>query len=183
MNLPDNLERLKYSLGKYTPIKNPTDHDLKGWIDTIELFPQSIDSLTRNLSPNELNYKYRPGGWNIKQVVHHCADSHMNAVIRFKLALTENTPQIRPYFEDKWAELMDAHNDQIDESVLILKGLHRKWSWLLLSLSTVQLQREYIHPEHGRKFNLAETIGNYAWHSNHHLEHIRQALHYKGEFN
>jgi len=144
--------------------------------------PKSIVSVTNNLSEIELNYKYRPDGWTIKQVVHHCADSHINSIIRFKLALTEDTPTIRPYFEDRFAELND-YRETIDTSVSILNGVHKKLGILLKNLSKEDLKREFVHPEHGKHFSVEETIGVYAWHSNHHLAHIKKALNSKGKFN
>lgn len=91
-----------------------------------------------------MNWKYRPGGWTVKQVIHHCADSHMNSVMRFKLALTEETPEIRPYFEDKWANLLDSQDDDISASVTLLEGLHKKWAVLLKGLAEEDLKLEFI---------------------------------------
>jgi len=107
----------------------------------------------------------------------------MNSFIRFKLALTEDTPTIRPYFEDKWAELNDSISDEILDSLLLLKGLHAKWVHLLKQLTDQELRLQFSHPEHGTKFTLQETIGNYAWHCNHHLAHIELRLESKGKYN
>ena len=104
----------------------------------------------------------------------------MNSIIRFKLALTEDSPAIRPYFEDRWAMLPDSLDADISYTLMLLKGLHKKWGILLRSLTEKQLQREFIHPEHGTKFNLAENIGMYAWHCNHHLAHINNLKERKG---
>ena len=144
--------------------------------------PERIESVTKNLSDEEINYKYRPNGWTIRQVVHHCADSHMNCIIRFKLALTEKRPTIKPYFEDRFAKLTD-YLEPMDSSIFILKGVHEKLAVLLKSFNKEDLKREFIHPEHGKHFSLEETIGVYAWHSNHHFAHIEQALRYKDTFN
>ncbi len=171
-----NIEKLKYPIGIYTSNKNPSEEILNGWIQDIEDFPKKLIALTQSLSHEKLNWKYRPGGWTIKQVIHHCADSHMNSIIRFKLALTEKNPTIRPYYEDRWAELPDSLNDNIAPTLQLINGLHNKWSDLLRSLNPDQLQRQFMHPEHGTIFNLAENIGFYAWHCNHHLAHIHQAL-------
>ncbi|MFT5822874.1 MAG: hypothetical protein ACI8ZM_004131 [Crocinitomix sp.] len=177
-----NIEALKFPIGPYIAPKNIDQKQINEWISEIESFPKRLVNLTNNLGNAELNWIYRPEGWNIKQVVHHCADSHMNALIRFKLTVTEDSPTIRPYFEDRWALLSDSLDEDVSPSVQILTGLHKKLGIVMRNLTTAQLQREFIHPEHGQRFSLAETIGNYAWHSNHHLAHIEQALSYKGKF-
>lgn len=177
-----NLEKLKYPIGTYAPEKNPSQQQLKIWLDDLETFPASVEKLVDALDNEMLNWRYRPDGWTIKQVVHHCADSHMNSIIRFKLALTEDKPTIRPYFEDRWALLPDSQENDLTPSLQILKAVHFKLVLLLKTLTNEQLQREFIHPEHGKIFNVAETIGNYAWHSNHHLAHIKQALQFKNNF-
>lgn len=177
-----NLQKLKYPIGTYRSNKNPNIEELENWIRDIEHFPVTLENLVKDISDEALSYKYRPDGWTIKQVVHHCSDSHLNSIMRFKLALTEDTPRIRPYFEDRWAKLPDSLQDDVSDSLSILKGLHKKWVLLLKSLSEEQLKLEFIHPEHGQKFNLAETIGNYAWHCNHHLAHIKNALASKGKY-
>jgi hypothetical protein len=177
-----NLEALKFPIGKYSPNKNPSSVQIEQWITEIGAFPNSLVETLSNVPVQNLSWQYRPDGWTIKQVVHHCADSHMNSIIRFKLALTENTPTIRPYFEQKWAELPDSLEDDIQPSLTLLKGLHQKLEILLRSLTPNQLQLEFEHPEHGEIFNLAETIGTYAWHSNHHLAHVKQALASDGQY-
>jgi len=115
---------------------------------------------------------YREGGWTLRQVVHHCADSHMNAFCRFKLAMTEEKPVIKPYEEARWAALADSKNLPVDASLAILKGLHERWTVLMKSLREAERHRTFIHPEHGREISLQETIGLYAWHGEHHLAHI-----------
>ena len=134
------------------------------------------------MSEVELNYKYRPEGWTIKQVVHHCADSHINSITRFKLALTEHRPTIRPYFEDRFAKLSD-YDEALDSSISILKGVHQKLGILLKGLNDEELKREFVHPEYEKIYTIEETIGVYAWHSNHHLAHIKQAITGKGKYN
>jgi hypothetical protein len=178
-----DIESLRFPIGKYFNNKNPDKTTLENWIRDIELFPSRLIEITQNLSIVELNWKYRPDGWSIKQVVHHCSDSHMHSLTRFKLALTENKPTIKPYFEEKWAELIDGTDDNIQDSLMLLKALHSKWVKILKTLSADELKLEFVHPEHGAVFNLAETIGNYAWHSNHHLAHVKLAIEYKGKFN
>ncbi|MCC1484655.1 YfiT family bacillithiol transferase [Winogradskyella immobilis] len=175
------LYKLKYPIGEFELPKTITSNLLETWITDIETLPQSLKTLTKSLTETELNYSYRPEGWTIKQVTHHYADSHMNSIIRFKWALTENTPTIKFYHEDRWAQLID-YSASIDSSLSIIKGIHAKLGILLRNLTSEDLKREFIHPEHNKHFSLEETIGVYAWHSNHHLAHIEQALRYKGEF-
>ncbi|WP_282044261.1 YfiT family bacillithiol transferase [Winogradskyella flava] len=176
------LYKLTFPIGEFEKPQHITQEHLREWIASIESLPERIESVTKHLNDKELNYKYRPAGWTIKQVVHHCADSHINSIVRFKLALTEDAPTIRPYFEDRFAKLID-YKESIDASISILKGVHEKLGILLKSFSEEDLKREFIHPEHGKRFSLEETIGTYAWHSDHHFAHIQQALKHKGEFN
>ena len=178
-----DIEKLKFPIGEFVPNRSPEYTLLQQWIADIEKFPAIIEELTKDISTETLGWRYRPGGWMVKQVIHHCADSHMNSLMRFKLALTEDIPAIRPYFEDRWAQLHDSLSDEIAESIMLLKGLHKKWARLLKNLTKEQLNREYLHPEQGRKFNIAETIGLYAWHGNHHLAHIKNGIGSKGKYN
>jgi DinB superfamily len=176
------LEKLKFPIGKSPKIDEVSENDLKTWIATIEEFPLKIKSLTSTLSVEELNWVYRPKGWNIKQVVHHCADSHMNSFIRFKLALTEDVPTIKPYEEQLWAELADGNSNDISFSIQIIEGVHARWVLLLKSLGERELKRQFFHPANLKISSLEETVGVYAWHCNHHLAHIDQALLHKGQF-
>ncbi|RIA08928.1 DinB family protein [Flavobacteriaceae bacterium MAR_2010_72] len=178
----EELHLLKHPIGELEISDTISKAQISDWITTIEQFPEAVESLTRDLSNEQLNWVYRPDGWTIKQVVHHCSDSHMNSIIRFKLALTEDTPTIKPYFEDRWAKLVDGNTNDLKNSLMLLKGLHAKLTLVLRSLSADDLKRDYIHPEHGKRFNLEQTICIYAWHSRHHLAHIRQALNHKGKF-
>ena len=155
---------------------------METWIATIETFPSKIKSLTETLSVKELNWIYRPKGWNIKQVVHHCADSHINSFVRFKLALTEDVPTIKPYEEALWAELADGTSNDISSSLQIIEGVHARWVLLLKRLGGKELKRQFFHPENLKISSLEETVGVYAWHCNHHLAHIEQALLHKGHF-
>lgn len=177
-----DLEQLKYPIGKFVRPASISEIKILEWIETIENLPETLTNLTKDLTIEQLHWPYRPDGWNIKQVVHHLADSHMNSIIRFKLTLTEDTPTIKPYFEDRWAALIDNNDNNLSHSLSLLKGLHAKMGSLMRSLTKADLKREFIHPEHGKRFSLEETIGTYAWHSNHHLAHIEQALKFKGTF-
>ena len=170
------MEHLKYPIGKFRKPENIDTATIKQWIKEIEDFPAALEALTKGLTNEQLQLRYRPGGWTISQVVHHCADSHINSIIRFKLALTEDAPTIRPYFEDRWAELPDGSDAHIADSMAMLKGVHRRWARLLHSLNDEQLNRTFTHPEHGKSFSLKENIGIYAWHGQHHLGHVRLAL-------
>jgi hypothetical protein len=178
----EELYKLRFPIGEFQKPSIISSEIINTWITAIERFPSEIEKATKNLSIEQLNWHYRPNGWNIKQVVHHCADSHMNSIIRFKLALTEDFPTIRPYYEDRWATLIDSNDDNIEHSLCLLKGLHAKLGQLLRHIPEEELSREFIHPEHGKRFRIDETIGTYAWHSNHHLAHIQQAITRKGQF-
>ncbi|WP_269226813.1 YfiT family bacillithiol transferase [Flavobacterium eburneipallidum] len=177
-----NLEKLKFPIGQFQKPETISQNDLDSWINDIESFPSRIKNLTSSLTVEELNWIYRPQGWNIKQVVHHCADSHINSLIRFKLALTEELPTIKPYEEQLWAELADGNSNDISPSLQLIEGLHKRWVLLLKSFSSTELKRLFIHPSNKKTSTLEETIGMYAWHGNHHLAHIEQALAHKGQF-
>jgi len=166
------LEDLKYPIGKYEKPDQITEQQLKLYIADIQDFPAKLETAVGLLTDEQLNTPYRPQGWTIRQVVHHCADSHMNSLIRFKLALTEDKPVIKPYFEDRWAELTDSQNYPIEPSLVLLKSLHARWTHLLVGLNESQFERKFIHPEHGKEFSLKENTGIYAWHGKHHLAQI-----------
>ncbi len=169
-----NIEQLKYPIGKF--IKPPviTQEILNSWISDISTFPQKLSSETIPLTNKQLDTPYRANGWTIRQVIHHCADSHMNSLIRLKLALTEDQPIIKPYFEERWAELFDSKSMPILPSLKIIDGIHDRWVTLLNHLTNEQYGRVFIHPEHHKAFRVDEYIGVYAWHCNHHLAHITE---------
>ena len=167
------LHTLKFPIGEYKKIVSPSKEQLVAFISDIHLFPQRLREAAESLTQAQLDTVYRPDGWTIRQVIHHCADSHMNSFIRFKLALTENNPIIKPYWEDRWAELVDSKM-AIEFSLHILDGLHLRWTALLDSLTDEELKREFKHPEHSTPFKIDEYIGMYSWHSNHHLAHITE---------
>ena len=178
----NELEKLKYPIGKFTKPDHITETLIREWIEEIELMPSRLKTLTEKLTAKELAWRYRPGGWTIQHVVHHMADSHMNSLIRFKLALTEDNPIIKPYLEDHWANLPDSTGVAIQESIKILEGIHARWTHLLRSMDMDDFKKTFIHPERGRQIALGENLALYAWHSNHHLAHIRQALSHHGEW-
>ncbi len=169
-------EELKYPIGKFEKPDEITKDILSKWISEISTFPARLISETSRLTDAHLNTKYRSGGWTIRQVVHHCADSHMNALIRLKLALTEDSPMVKPYDEGRWAELSDTKILQIEPSLKMIDGIHARWTDLLNSLTNEQFKRIFMHPEHGKKFSIEENTGLYAWHGNHHLAHIQGAI-------
>ncbi|MGN8770254.1 YfiT family bacillithiol transferase [Paenibacillus barengoltzii] len=161
----------RYSIGEYAFTGEITAAQRDQWIREIETLPTRLRQAVAGLSEDQLNLPYREGGWTLRQVVHHLADSHINAYTRFKLALTEETPTIRPYHEDRWAKLSDYEGD-IEASLLLLEALHRRWTHLLRSLSEEDFERSFHHPESGKTTSLAYNLGNYAWHGNHHLAHF-----------
>lgn len=165
-------ESLRYPIGQYERPTVITAEVLEQYINIIETFPSDMAREVSHLNEEQLNTPYRDGGWTIRQVVHHCADSHMNSLIRFKLALTEDEPTIKPYQEDQWAELPDGKELPISHSISLLEGLHARWAFLLKSLSQTHLKRTFIHPESKKIYRLDENIGLYAWHCQHHLAHI-----------
>ena len=167
-----NIERLKYPIGKFvTPSEYSAKYILEK-ITEIELFPEKLKAETIHLSNEELDTPYRPGGWTVRQVIHHCAESHMNCFIRLKWALTENNPVIKAYDENLWAQLPDNVKMPIQPTLSLLEGLHLRLAFIMKNLSTEELERSFIHPESNSKYRLKEIIGLYAWHSNHHLAHI-----------
>ena len=166
-----DLKKLKYPIGKFQ-IKNSTDKSqVTNWIKEIENFPKKLKTAVNDLTEEQLDTNYRPGGWTVRQVIHHIADSHMNAYIRSKLALTEDKPVIKPYKEKLWAELPDNQITNIAVTVNLIEALHIKLVDLLKQLDEEKLNKEFIHPDSGTK-TIKDTIGLYAWHGNHHLAHI-----------
>ena len=125
----------------------------------------------KGLSDKQLNTPYRDGGWTVRQVVHHVPDSHMNAYVRFKLAMTEDSPTIKPYLEDRWAQLPDTESTRVDVSLALLESLHERWLQLLRSLKEEDWKRTFKHPELGER-RLDQTAALYAWHGRHHVAHV-----------
>jgi len=168
------LDQLRYPIGHFEKPARYTPERIADYFKVLSEFPDSMKKETAQLSTMQLDTAYRPGGWTIRQVVHHCADSHLNSYIRFKWALTEEKPVIKPYYEDRWAELEDAKNLTIEPSLLLLEGLHFRWVALLKSLTDQQLTKQFIHPDGNKEISLCEAIGLYAWHCQHHLAHITE---------
>ena len=170
------MEQLKYPIGKSNIPNEISSELLTKWITIIEDFPERLKKLVSNLSEEQLDTPYRKEGWTIRQVIHHCADSHHNSYTRFKWALTEDKPVIKAYFEDRWAELFDSKKAPIQISLDVLKALHAKWVYFLKGLTEDELNKSFIHPDGNEEVGLKENIGVYAWHCNHHYAHIEQLL-------
>jgi hypothetical protein len=168
------LEKLRYPIGKFIAPEIYSKEYLDGKIFEIATFPERLKKEVLHLTDEQLDTPYRQDGWTIRQVIHHCADSHMNCFIRIKWALTEDTPTIKFYHEDRWGELQDNLTMPIQPTLLLLKGLHFRLTYLMNSLSESDLEKSFIHPEHKSEFKLKEIIGTYAWHGNHHLVHITE---------
>ena len=164
---------LKYPIGKFEKPVEITPEILEKWIGEIEEFPIKLQAEIDGLNEEQLDTVYRPGGWTLRQVVHHCADSHLNAFMRLKLTLTEDIPTIKPYEEALWAELPDGKLISPSVSIGILTGIHIRWVYLVRSISKENFNRKYIHPADGQSVSLQEFLGMYAWHGNHHLAHIQ----------
>jgi hypothetical protein len=166
------IEFLKYPIGKFKIPESITAEAIQESISQIKAFPANLFTAVSKLSVPQLDTPYRPGGWTVRQLVHHCADSHMNAFIRYKLALTEENPTVKPYDEALWANLADAAL-AVETSLAIIKAIHLKWGVLLDSMKPEDFRKTYFHPEKKRSQNLEEVTLMYAWHSQHHLAHIQ----------
>jgi hypothetical protein len=161
---------LKYPIGKFRFAPFDAAGRARA-IDTIAALPARLRALVTPMTEGELGTPYRPGGWTVRQVANHLPDSHINAYIRFRLALTEDAPRIKPYDEAKWAELPDARSGPVEPSLRILDGLHERWAALLRGMSGADFARTLDHPERGL-LTLDHMLGLYAWHCEHHLAHV-----------
>lgn len=171
-----DLEQLQYPIGRFERPNGPLDSAARsGHIETIERTPSTFLSLTNGRTDAGLDTPYRPGGWTVRQVVHHVPDSHINAYIRMKFAVTEDAPAIKAYDEAKWAELPEAKSGPIEMSLALLEALHRRWVAFLRGLADADFARAYVHPELGR-VSLDEAVALYAWHCRHHGGHIKRGL-------
>jgi hypothetical protein len=174
--MTDDLETLRYPIGRFTRNTSPLDRAARNaHLDTIAQLPGTLGSLLAGKADRQLDTPYRPGGWTVRQVVHHVPDSHMNAYIRMKFAVTEDAPAIKAYEESRWAELPEAKGGPVDMSVALLDALHRRWLAFLRALPPAEFNKVYVHPELGR-VSLDEAIALYAWHSRHHTAHVRLGL-------
>ncbi len=171
--MQSDIDKLKYPIGRFQRPTTITPEMLESYITTIATFPARLSAALEGFSEDDLNTPYRPEGWSIRQVVHHCADSHMNSLMRYKLALTEDIPTIKPYFEDRWASLPDSKSMGIESAFLLLEGLHAKWAFLLKNMTEADFKRTFFHPEQQREIPLDVTTALYAWHCDHHLGHVK----------
>jgi len=169
-----DTEKLKYPIGRFTLPAEVSEEEIKQAIVRITLFPSRIMETIRQIKPDLLDTPYRQGGWTIREVVHHCADSHMNALIRFKLALTEDAPVIKPYDQAAWAVLSDSRLGP-EISLILLGAVHKRWVALMEMMTDADWNRTFVHPEYNRVQTLRQTVMLYAWHGEHHLGHILNA--------
>ena len=165
-------DALRFPVGRYTMVDAPSLAERARWIADVAEAPARLRAAVAGLDSDRLEAPYRPGGWTVRQVVHHLADSHMNAYVRFKLALTEDAPTIKPYDEARWAALPDAARVPTETSLVLLEALHERWVALLECMTAEDFARGYVHPEHGTTFTLGGALGMYAWHGRHHVAHV-----------
>jgi uncharacterized damage-inducible protein DinB len=166
-----DLDDLRYPIGRFNPPASSTVGILSAHIQTLRLLPERLRTAVSGLDDSQLDTPYRDGGWTVRQLIHHIADSHANSYVRFKLALTEDWPTIKPYDEAAWAELSDSRWLPVDISLALITALHARWVALLESMADEDFQRGFNHPEAGR-MNLAKALAMYDWHSRHHTAHI-----------
>lgn len=165
------MSDLRFPIGRFSYDGPPTEEQRQTLLDEIAHTPHNLRAAVNGLSDSQLETPYRPDGWTVRQVVHHVPDSHLNSYVRFKLALTEDEPTIKPYAEDRWAELADTKATPLEVSLTMLDSLHDRWVRLMRSLSTGDWKRTFRHPEHGT-MTLEKNLAMYAWHGRHHVAHI-----------
>jgi uncharacterized damage-inducible protein DinB len=163
----------RFPIGKFHFEGTPSADQRSKFIAEIEQTPAAIRAAIQGLSPKQLDTPYRDGGWTVRQVIHHVPESHMNAYIRFKLALTEDEPTIKPYAEDRWAKLPDVQTTPVEISLALLENLHARWVVLLRGLQEDEWKRNFVHPEMGT-VSLEKSLALYAWHGKHHTAHITE---------
>jgi len=166
-------EEQKFPIGKYEP-KLYNESVKAEWLSDIKFLPNALENAINNLDEEQLQTPYRVGGWTVHQVVHHVADSHMNAYLRFKHGYTEENPAIKPYDEKVWANLSDVENLPVNVSITLLYALHQRWHEFLRHLTEADFQKTVFHPEHQKQFTLWQLLGLYAWHGRHHTGHITE---------
>ncbi|MBT8299102.1 MAG: bacillithiol transferase BstA [Maribacter sp.] len=175
-----DIKKLQYPIGHFSYPAHVTKEVVSKWIHILEELPAILENLVKHLSDEQLETPYRPGGWTVRQLVHHIADSHHHSYTRFKWALTEEEPVIKAYEEKAWSSLFDAKTAPIEISLAYLKALHAKMVFLLRGLSSGELEKSYIHPDGNTRVTVKENIGRYAWHSQHHCAHIQGLLKRRG---
>lgn len=169
----------RYPIGPCPRDSDLTPEKRRDWTQKIADTPKQMRAAVAGLSNEQLDTPYREGGWTVRQLVHHVPDSHLNAYTRFRLALTENEPTIKPYDQEAWAEMGDSRTAPIEPSLTLLDALHQRWVALLEALSDADFSRRFRHPEIGT-VTLGEVLGMYAWHGPHHVAHITQLRKQKG---
>jgi len=162
---------LRYPIGPFHWSGESGAAERRGYIERLEAAPARLIEAVRGLSEAQLDTPYRPDGWTVRQVVHHLPDSHLNSYIRFRLALTEDAPTIKPYDQQRWAELPDSRTAPVRVSLELLDALHRRWAHLLRAMAPADFARTFVHPELG-PVSLDRNLALYAWHGDHHLAHI-----------
>lgn len=167
-----SVEEWKYPIGKFSRKTTYTPDDLLLAVKKIKSLPEELHAIFSSLEENDLDQSYRPGGWSIRQLIHHMADSHTHAYLRSKFAFLNATPTIMDYNENLWATCSDAQGGPVAPSVLILEGIHQKWSLFFESLSSTDWKKTYQHPERKEPYTLEEVAALYSWHGEHHLKHI-----------
>lgn len=165
------MEDLQYPVGRLVKPQSLSDAERRACIDEIAKAPAALRAAVRGLSEAQLDTPYRPGGWTVRQVVHHVPESHLNAYTRFKLALTEDTPTIKPYDENGWSQTGEVQTTPIETSLTLLDALHDRWVRLLDTITPEQYDRKLVHPENGT-MNLHQVLATYEWHGRHHIAHI-----------
>ncbi len=176
----EEIEELKYPIGKSEIPEEISSADIQKWISDISELPGKLKEDVSTLSKEQLDTPYRPEGWTLKQLIHHIADSHMSALLRFKWALTEDEPTIKAYDEKAFAELYDSKLAPVEISLDFISALHGKWVILLENMSNADFEKTFVHPESGHRFTLKEILAHYSWHSRHHYAHLHNLLKRKG---
>jgi len=179
MQAPDS-EQLRYPIGRFAKPDAFDPGNRRAWLQALAALPGWLDVLMQNLDAAQLETPYREGGWTMNQVIHHLADSHMNAFIRLKLALTEDAPNVKPYEEARWAETSEIQSVPANVSITLLHALHRRWTDLLERIPEDAWERCYFHPESQRLVPVWEMTAMYAWHGRHHMEQLRSLRRRKG---
>lgn len=174
------LEQLRYPIGQFESPQPITDAHISKWITILETLPQRLEEMVKHLTAEQLETPYRPEGWTVRQLIHHIADSHHHSYIRFKWALTEDSPMIKAYDEKGWSALFDARTAPIQMSLDHLRAVHAKLVYLLRGIPLSDLERKFIHPEGNVTTSLKENVGRYAWHGSHHFAHIQNLLKREG---
>lgn len=174
------MEALKFPIGRFVEPEVILSEQIEKYSATIRHFPDLLESKLKQLSSDQLSHQYREGSWTLRQIVHHLADSHMNAFLRFKLALTEDKPTIKPYLQDAFVDMSDEKEFDILPSLSIIKGVHERWSRVLETMNESDFNKTFIHPEYGKIYTLKLALAQYDWHCKTHLGHIQIVIdHYK----